>query len=68
MLLLNTGNVRKCRNSSELNNFIEKYVAELDSSDESFNTIYWRLFEEWKKTLKNKPARLPQSAGLSLKG
>jgi hypothetical protein len=48
--------VRKCKNSLELNDFIEKYVAERNSPDDSFDTIYWNLFQEWKKTLKRKPA------------
>jgi hypothetical protein len=49
--------VRKCRDSLELNDFIEKYVAEGLSSNESFDSVYWNLFEEWKKTLKSKPKR-----------
>jgi len=56
--LLNIRDVRKCRNSLELNDFIEKYIAEGNSPDETFDTIYRRLFEEWKKTLKNKPVRM----------
>jgi hypothetical protein len=55
MLLLNIKDVRKCRNSLELNDFIERYIAEGNSQDESVNTIYWSLFEEWKRTLKKKP-------------
>jgi hypothetical protein len=58
MLLLNIRDVRKCRNSLELNDFIEKYIAEGNSPDESVDDAYWRLFEEWKKTLKKKPARM----------
>jgi len=56
-LLLSMKDVRKCRNSLELNNFIEKYIAERNSPNESFNSTYWTLFEEWKKTLKDKPLR-----------
>jgi hypothetical protein len=59
-LLLNIWDVRKCRNSLELNDFIEQYVAEGNSSNESFDSIYWNLFEEWKKTLKSKPTRMLQ--------
>jgi len=55
--LLDMRDVRKCKNSLELNNFIEKYIAERHSSKESFDSMYWNLFEEWKKSLKNKPAR-----------
>jgi hypothetical protein len=55
MLLLNITDVRKCRNSLELNDFVEKYIAEGNSQDESVDSIYWSLFEEWKKTLKKKP-------------
>jgi len=55
--LLSAKDVRKCRNSSELNDFIEKYIAERNSPNESFNSTYWNLYEEWKKTLKNKPLR-----------
>jgi hypothetical protein len=58
ILLLNVRDVKKCRNSLELNDFIEKYIAEGNSSDESFDSIYWHLFEEWKKTLKKKPVRM----------
>jgi hypothetical protein len=54
--LLSMKDVRKCKNSLELNDFIEKYVAERNSPDDSFDTIYWNLFQEWKKTLKRKPA------------
>ena len=57
MLLLNFKDVRKCRNSIELNEFIEQYAAQ-DGSNESFDTIYWNLFEEWKKALKAKPASM----------
>ncbi len=57
MLLLNIQDVKKCKNSSELNDFIEKYIAEGNSSDESVDSIYWHLFEEWKKTLKKKPVK-----------
>jgi hypothetical protein len=56
--MLNIRDVRKCRNSSELNDFIEKYIAEGNSSNGSVDSIYWRLFEEWKKSLKEKPARM----------
>ncbi len=56
-MLLSMKDVRKCRNSLELNNFIEKYIAERNSPNESFNSTYWTLFEEWKKTLKDKPLR-----------
>jgi hypothetical protein len=58
ILLLNIRDVKKCRNSLELNDFIEKYISEGNSSDESFDSIYWHLFEEWKKTLKKKPVRM----------
>lgn len=54
--MLNIRDVKKCRNSLELNDFIEKYVAERNSSNESYNSMYWNLFEEWKRTLKRKPA------------
>ena len=54
--MLNIRDVRKCRNSLELNDFIEKYVAERNPLNESYNSIYWNLFEEWKRTLKRKPA------------
>jgi hypothetical protein len=57
-LLMNIRDVRKCRDSLELNQFIEKYIAEGNSSGESFDSIYLRLFTEWKKSLKNKPARM----------
>ena len=61
-LLLNFKDVRKCRNSVELNEFIEKYAVQRNSSNESFDSIYWNLFEEWKKALKAKPRRtLPRS-------
>ena len=53
--MLNIRDVRKCRNSLELNDFVEKYIAEGNSQDESVDSIYWSLFEEWKKTLKKKP-------------
>jgi hypothetical protein len=58
MLLLNIKDVRKCRNSLELNDFIEKYIAEGNSRDESVDSIYWSLFEEWKKSLKKKPTNM----------
>ena len=61
MLLLNFKDVRKCRNSLELNEFIEKYAAQGGLSNESFDTIYWNLFEEWKKALKAKPASMRSS-------
>jgi hypothetical protein len=56
--MLNARDVRKCKNSLELNQFIEKYIAERNSSNESFGSIYWSLFEEWKNSLKSRPARL----------
>ena len=55
MLLLNIKDVRKCRNSLELNDFVEKYISEGNSQNESIESIYWNLFEEWKKSLKRKP-------------
>lgn len=55
MLMMNFKDVRNCRNSLELNDFIEKYIAERNSQGENVNNMYWSLFEEWKKTLKNKP-------------
>jgi len=58
MLLLSITDVRKCRNSLELNDFVEKYIAERNSQDESVASIYWTLYEEWKKTLKKKPTRM----------
>lgn len=58
MLLLNIRDVRKCRNSVELNDFIEKVIAEGNLHDESVDSIYWSLFEEWKKTLKKKPTSI----------
>ena len=58
MLLLNIKDVRKCRNSLELNDFIERYIAEGNLQVESVDSIYWSLFEEWKKTLKKKPSRM----------
>ena len=58
MLLLNIEDVRKCRNSLELNDFVERYIAEGTSQDESVDSIYWSLFEEWKKTLKKKPTSM----------
>jgi hypothetical protein len=58
MLLLNIKDVRKCRNSLELNYFIERYIAEGNSQDESVDSIYWTLFEEWKRTLKKKPTSM----------
>jgi hypothetical protein len=60
MLLLNSRDVRKCRNSLELNEFIEKYAAEGNPSKESFDSIYWNLFEEWKRALKTKPPHKSQ--------
>ena len=57
-MLLNIRDVRKCRNSLELNDFIERYIAEGNSQDESVDSIYWSLFEEWKKSLKKKPASM----------
>jgi hypothetical protein len=54
--MLNIRDVRKCKNSLELNEFIEKYFAERNSSNESFASIYRSLFEEWKNSLKSKPA------------
>lgn len=56
MLLLNFKDVRKCKNSLELNDFIERYIAEGNSQGGSVDSTYWCLFEEWKKTLKSKPA------------
>ena len=58
MVLLNIKDVRKCRNSLELNDFIEKYIAEGNSQDESIDSTYWSLFEEWKRTLKKKPTSI----------
>jgi hypothetical protein len=58
MLLLNIRDVRKCRNSLELNDFIEKYIAEGNSHDESIDSTYWSLFEEWKRALKKKPTSM----------
>jgi hypothetical protein len=58
MLLLNIKDVRKCRNSLELHDFIERYIAEGNSQDQSIGSIYWSLFEEWKKTLKKKPTSM----------
>jgi hypothetical protein len=58
MSLLNIKDVGKCRNSLELNDFIEKYIAEGNSQDESIDSIYWNLFEEWKRTLKKKPTSM----------
>lgn len=57
-MLLNIKDVGKCRNSLELNDFIEKYIAEGNSQDESIDSIYWSLFEEWKRTLKKKPTSM----------
>ena len=51
----NIRDVRKCRNSLELNDFVEKYISEGNSQNESVDSIYWSLFEEWKKSLKKKP-------------
>lgn len=56
--MLNVRDVRKCSNSLELNDFIEKYIAEGNSQGESYDSIYWSLFEEWKKTLKKKPTHM----------
>jgi hypothetical protein len=58
MLLLNIRDVRKCRNALELNDFIEKYISEGNSQHESVSSIYWSLFEEWKRTLKKKPSSM----------
>ena len=58
MLLLSIADVRKCRNSLELNDFVEKYIAEGNSQGESVDSIYWSLFEEWKKSLKKKPTSM----------
>ena len=58
MPLLNIRDVRKCRNSLELNDFVEKFIAEGNLQDESVDSIYWSLFEEWKKTLKKKPTHM----------
>ena len=58
MLLLNIRDVRKCRNSLELNDFIEKYIAEGNSQNESVDSTYSSLFEEWKRTLKKKPTSM----------
>jgi hypothetical protein len=58
--LLNFKDVRKCTNSIELNEFIEKYAAQGNQSNERFDTIYWNLFEEWKRALKAKPPRALQ--------
>jgi len=51
---LNFKDVRKCRNSAELNELIEKHVGQGNPSKESFREICWNLFEEWKKALKAK--------------
>ena len=59
-MLLNFKDVRKCRNSIELNEFIEKYAAQGNPPNESFDAIYWNLFEEWKRSLKAKPTRALQ--------
>ena len=56
--MLNIRDVRKCRNSLELNDFVEKYIAEGNLQDESVASIYWSLFEEWKKSLKRKPTNM----------
>jgi len=56
--LLNIKDVRKCRNSLELNDFVEKFIAEGNLQEESVDSIYWSLFEEWKKTLKKKPTHM----------
>ena len=58
VLLLNIRDVRKCRNSLELNDFVEKYISEGNSQNESVDSIYWSLFEEWKKSLKKKPTSM----------
>jgi hypothetical protein len=58
MLLLDIRDVRKCRNSLELNDFIEKYIAEGNSQDGSIDRTYWNLFEEWKRALKKKPTSM----------
>jgi hypothetical protein len=58
MLLLDIRDVRKCRNSLELNDFIEKYIAEGNSQDGSIDRTYWSLFEEWKRALKKKPTSM----------
>ena len=55
---VNVEDVRKCMNSLELNDFIERYIAEENSQVEGVDGIYWSLFEEWKKTLKKKPAKI----------
>ena len=59
ILLLDIRDVRKCRNSLELNAFIERYAAEGNVLNESFDRIYWSLFEEWKRSLKSKPPHRP---------
>lgn len=56
--MLDSRDVRKCKNALELNDFIEKYIAEGNSRGETVDGVYWRLFEEWKRTLKKKPARM----------
>ena len=56
--MLNIRDVRKCRDSLELNDFVEKYISEGNSQNESVDSIYWSLFEEWKKTLKKKPTSI----------
>jgi hypothetical protein len=57
-LLLNIRDVRKCRNSLELNDFVEKFIAEGNLQGESIDSVYWSLFEEWKKALKKKPTHM----------
>ena len=56
--MLNIKEVSKCRNSLELNDFVEKYISEGNSQNESVDSIYWSLFQEWKKSLKKKPASI----------
>jgi len=38
-----------------LNEYIERYTAKGNQSNEKFDTIYWNVFEEWKRALKDKP-------------
>jgi hypothetical protein len=57
-VVVNIKDVRKCRDSVELNEFVERYFAEGNSHGDTINSIYWRLYEEWKKSLKKKPARM----------
>ncbi len=56
--MLNVRDVRKCKDSLELNDFVEKYISEGNSQNESIDSIYWSLFEEWKKSLKKKPTSI----------